>query len=230
MEILFENRECLACVKPAGILSQKGRAGERDMVTALTRQCGGLGGIYLVHRLDREVGGVMVFAKSHGAAELLTRASERRELTKEYLAILAGVPAEPTGELRDFLLRDERQHKTVTVDRAHAGAKEARLSYETLQTIDTATGPRTLVRVRLHTGRNHQIRVQFASRGTPILGDERYGIPLAENARCGTGGEMALWAFRLRFPDPCGGAPRTVTALPTGGVWQRFDLPVLLHL
>lgn len=220
MEILFENRECLACVKPAGVLSQKGRPGEKDMVTELTRQCGGLGGIYLIHRLDREVGGVMVFARSHGAAERLTQASERRELTKEYLAVLAGVPAEPAGELRDFLARDERQHKTVTVDRAYRGAKEARLSYETLASVETPEGMRTLVRIHLHTGRNHQIRVQFASRGTPVVGDARYGSG---------GGEMALWAFRLRFPDPCGGAVRTVTALPSGGVWQPFELSALLR-
>lgn len=218
MEILFENRECLACVKPAGVLSQKGRPGEKDMVTELSRQCGGLGGVYLVHRLDREVGGVMVFARTHGAAELLTRASERRELSKEYLAVVEGVPAAPEGELRDFLFRDERLKKTVTVDRAHGGAKEARLSYRVLATAETAAGPRTLVQIRLHTGRNHQIRVQFASRGTPIAGDERYGHG---------GGEMALWAFRLRFPDPCGGE-RTVTALPRGGVWEPFELAALV--
>lgn len=219
MEILFENRECLVCVKPAGVLSQRGRAGEQDMVTALSRQCGGLGGVYLVHRLDREVGGVMVFARTHGAAELLTRASERRELTKEYLAVVEGVPAAPEGELRDFLFRDETQKKTVTVAAQHRGAKEARLRYETLATVETAAGVRTLVRIRLLTGRNHQIRVQFASRGTPIVGDGRYGSG---------GGEMALWAFRLRFPDPCGGE-RTVTALPRGGVWKPFELEALVR-
>lgn len=219
MEILFENRECLVCVKPAGVLSQRGRAGEKDMVTALSRQCGGLGGIYLVHRLDREVGGVMVFARTHGAAELLTRASERRELTKEYLAVIEGIPAAPEGELRDFLFRDATQKKTVTVAAQHRGAKEARLRYETLATVETAVGIRTLVRIRLLTGRNHQIRVQFASRGTPIVGDGRYGSG---------GGEMALWAFRLRFPDPCGGE-RTVTALPHGGVWEPFELEALVR-
>ncbi len=220
MEILFENRECLACVKPAGVLSQKGRPGEKDMVTELERQLrrgGGLGSVYLIHRLDREVGGVMVFAKSHGAAELLAGASERRELQKEYLAVVEGVPAAPEGELRDFLARDEKLRKTVTVDRSFKGAKEARLSYRTVETVETEAGALTLVQIRLHTGRNHQIRVQFSSRGTPIVGDGRYG----------RGGEQtALWAFRLTFPDPLGGS-RSVTALPSGGVWERFSLEKL---
>lgn len=217
MEILFENQECLACVKPAGVLSQKGRPGEKDMVTELEKQLrksGGLGSVYLIHRLDREVGGVMVFAKSHGAAELLAGASERRELRKEYLAVVEGVPANAEGELRDFLARDEKLRKTVTVDRAFKGAKEARLSYRVVETIETDAGSLTLVQIRLHTGRNHQIRVQFSSRGTPIVGDDRYGH---------AGEQMALWAFRLNFPDPLGGS-RSVTALPAGGVWDRFDM------
>ncbi len=216
MEILFENRECLACVKPAGVLSQKGRPGEKDMVTELERQLrrsGGLGSIYLIHRLDREVGGIMVFGKSHGAAEKLAQASEKRELTKEYLAVVEGVPAAAEGELRDFLARDEKQRKTVTVDRAFKGAKEAVLTYRVLETVETPEGARTLVQIRLHTGRNHQIRVQFSSRGMPIVGDERYGRG---------GDQMALWAFRLTFPDPLGGS-RTVTALPSGGVWELFS-------
>ncbi|MGM9618253.1 MAG: RluA family pseudouridine synthase [Oscillospiraceae bacterium] len=218
MDILYENRECIACVKPAGVLSQKGKPGERDMVSLLEarqRKSGGLGGVYLIHRLDREVGGVMVFARSHGAAELLARASEQRQLRKEYLAVLRGVPAAPEGTLRDWLARDEKQRKTICVDRAHRGAKEAALSYRVLETVETAAGPQALAHILLHTGRNHQIRVQFASRGTPVLGDERYGG--------GEEGGMALWAFRLTFPDPLGGT-RTVSALPSGGVWERFRL------
>ena len=212
MEILFENRECLACVKEPGILSQKGKPGEKDMVTLLQRQHGGFGGIYLIHRLDKEVGGVMVFGKSHGAAELLAGASERHQFCKEYLAVVQGVPAQAEGELKDHLARSDALRKTVTVDPSFRGAKEARLSYRVVETKETEAGPLTLVQIRLHTGRNHQIRVQFSSRGLPIVGDERYG----------SGGEqMALWAFRLTFPDPCGGS-RTVTALPKGGIWDAF--------
>ncbi|MGM9661536.1 MAG: RluA family pseudouridine synthase [Oscillospiraceae bacterium] len=216
MEILYEDRECLACVKPAGVLSHKGKPGEQDMVSLLEarRRAGGdLGGVYLIHRLDREVGGVMLFAKSHGAAERLARASEKRQLRKEYLAVLRGVPAAPGGTLRDWLARDEKQRKTICVDRAHRGAKEAVLSYRVLETCETEAGPLSLARILLHTGRNHQIRVQFASRGTPVLGDGRYGG--------GEEGGMALWAFRLTFPD-ASGAPRTAAALPAGGVWERF--------
>ena len=213
MEILFENRECLACVKEPGILSQKGKPGEKDMVTLLQKQHSGFGGIYLIHRLDKEVGGVMVFGKTHGAAELLASASENHKLCKEYLAVVQGVPEQAEGELKDYLARSDALRKTVTVDKSFRGAKEARLSYRVVETKETAEGALTLVQIRLHTGRNHQIRVQFSSRGLPIVGDERYG----------SGGEqMALWAFRLTFPDPCGGN-KTVMKLPSGGVWEQFS-------
>ncbi len=214
MEILFENKECLACVKEPGILSQKGKPGEKDMVTLLERQHSGFGGIYLIHRLDKEVGGVMVFGKTHSAAEMLAQASEHHQLRKEYLAVVQGVPQQAEGELKDYLARNDALRKTVTVDPSFRGAKEARLSYRVLETVETEQGPLSLVQIRLHTGRNHQIRVQFSSRGLPIVGDERYGRG---------GGQMALWSFRLTFPDPCGGN-RTVTALPGGGVWDRFSL------
>ena len=151
--------------------------------------------------------------KTHGAAELLATASENHKLCKEYLAVVRGVPAQAEGELKDYLARNDALRKTVTVDKSFRGAKEARLSYRVEETKETAEGALTLVQIRLHTGRNHQIRVQFSSRGLPIVGDERYG----------SGGEqMALWAFRLTFPNPCGGS-KTVMKLPSGGVWDQFS-------
>lgn len=220
MEILYENRACIACVKPVGVLSQKGRRGEENMVTLLERmQRGSLGSIYLIHRLDKEVGGVMIFAKSHDAASKLANAVEKREIRKEYLAVLRGVPEQTEGELRDWLWRDEALKKTVVVDRAHRGAKEAKLLYRVLAMTEGESGPLSLVQIQLHTGRNHQIRVQFSSRHLPLYGDDRYG-GFAEAA-------PALWAFRLTFPDPLGGE-RTVMKLPSGGVWERFRLNELL--
>lgn len=213
MEILFENKECLACVKEPGILSQKGKPGEKDMVTLLQKQHSGFGGIYLIHRLDKEVGGVMVFGKTHGAAELLASASEHHKLCKEYLAVVRGVPEQAEGEWKDYLARNDELRKTITVDPSFRGAKEAKLSYRVVETKETEQGILSLVQIRLHTGRNHQIRVQFSSRGLPIVGDERYGSG---------GGEMALWSFRLTFPNPCGGS-RMVTALPKGGIWEQFS-------
>ena len=223
MEILYENKNCLVAVKPVGVLSQKGRPGEQDMVTLLSQtQKGSLGGIYLIHRLDKEVGGVMLFAKNHAAASFYASAVESRKVRKEYLAIVRGVPEESAGDWKDYLFRDETKHKTITVAANHKGAKEARLRYELLDTklIDGET--LSLLCIELLTGRNHQIRVQCASRHLPLLGDCLYG-----------NGDMhtvpALFAWRLCFPEMSGGE-KAVFALPSGGIWDRFSLSDLLKI
>ena len=221
MEILYEDRRCLVAVKPAGVPSQRGKDGERDVVSLLEeqrrRQQGGFGYLYLIHRLDREVGGLLLLGKDHAAAEFLASAMEGRQVRKEYLAILRGVPKQERGTLRDYLLRDAAEKKTVVAGSGRPGAKEAVLDYRTLETRETAEGPLTLVRILLHTGRTHQIRVQFASRGTPILGDARYGK--AE----GPGAAPALWAYRLTFPMVEGGGASTALRLPEGEPWTQFS-------
>ena len=207
MELLHQDRDMVLVVKPFGVMSE----GEGGMPALLAAELGSE--IYPVHRLDRETGGCMVFARTKAAAGKLSAIVSERSMEKEYLAVVRGVPEQAEGELKDYLARSDALRKTVTVDKSFRGAKEARLSYRVVETKETAAGTLTLVQIRLHTGRNHQIRVQFSSRGLPIVGDERYG----------SGGEqMALWAFRLTFPDPCGGN-KTVMKLPSGGVWEQFS-------
>ena len=219
MEIVFENKSCLVAVKPVGVLSQKGRAGEPDMVSLLEKQKrGSVGSIYLVHRLDREVGGLMLFAKSHGAASFYASAVENRRVQKEYLAIVRGVPSEMSGEWKDYLYRDEAQRKTVTVAAGHQGAKEARLRYSVSESIEREGERLSLLRIQLLTGRNHQIRVQCASRHLPLLGDTLYGKEKADAV-------PALFAWRLTFPEENGGKT-TVSCRPAGGAWELFSAAI----
>lgn len=184
IRILYENQAFAVCLKPRNVLSQAGRPGEPSMIDLLKEQLGSE--IYPVHRLDRQVGGVMVYAKTQASAAWFSREIQQGNLKKEYLAVVHGCPEADSGELNDLLLHDARKNKSYVVSRMRGGVKKARLSYGVLARAED----RTLVQVRLFTGRTHQIRVQFASRKLPLIGDGRYG---------GGSGELALWSVRLTF-------------------------------
>ncbi len=206
--ILYLDNAILVCVKPAGILSQGAPEGGTDLPVLLSRQCGGQ--VYPIHRLDRGVGGVMVYARTKPAAGALSRAVQLGALKKEYLCIVSGGPEAAEGIYRDLLFHDSTRNKTFVVQRLRKGVKEASLSYRVLDT----SGNRSLVRIQLHTGRTHQIRVQFASRGMPLLGDRKYGGEPAE--------QIALWSCHLSFPHPDTGAALSFQQSPAGTVWQNF--------
>lgn len=161
MEILYLDREIVVCVKPVGMDSEK------DMPAALSQQLGGE--LFPVHRLDLNVGGVMVYARTKAAAAALSRAIQDGTMVKEYVAMVHGTPPE-NGDWEDLLWKDSSKNKVFIVKRERKGVKKARLEFRTLQ-----AGETSLVRVKLHTGRSHQIRVQFASRGFPLVGDHKYG-------------------------------------------------------
>ena len=193
ISVLFEDAHIIVVEKPP-LLVCESTAKKDGLADLLEEQTGGY--IGTVHRLDRGVGGVMVYAKTPLAAAKLSAAVQARELKKEYLAVVRGGLESEAGEMRDLLFHDRRQNKTFVVERQRAGVKEALLEYDTVERIKTAHGEEcSLVHVLLHTGRTHQIRVQFASRGHSLLGDGKYG------AR-GEGRQIALFATRLAFSHP----------------------------
>ena len=161
MDILYSDRDIAVCIKPVGLDS------EIQVPTALKEQLGGK--VFPVHRLDKNVGGVMVYARTKAAAARLSRAIQEGTMVKEYVAAVHGATPE-SGDWTDLLWKDAKKNKVFLVKRQRAGVKEARLEFRTLR-----SGETSLVRIRLHTGRSHQIRVQFASRGFPLLGDHKYG-------------------------------------------------------
>ena len=168
MEILYSDKHIAVIVKPVGLDSEK------DVPGQLTDQ---LGGAFLtVHRLDQNVGGVMVYARSSAVAAQLSRQIQEGGFIKEYVALVHGTPEE-TGDWTDLLFKDSRKNKVFVVKKERAGVKKARLTYQRLK-----AGENSLVRIRLYTGRSHQIRVQFSSRGYPLVGDHKYGSRAKETA------------------------------------------------
>ena len=191
MEILYSDKNIAVCVKPVGLDS------EQELPKALSETLGGE--IFPLHRLDKNVGGVMVYARTKAAAAEFSRMIQEGKLVKEYVAMVHGTPPE-NGDWQDLLWKDSQKNKVFVVKRERKGVKAARLEYTRL----TDTAP-ALVRVRLHTGRSHQIRVQFASRGFPLVGDHKYG----------SRDEIAaplLFSYRITFPYM--GSKRSFEQLP----------------
>ena len=206
--VFYEDKTLIVCQKPPGILSQAAPGERESMLSLLQSQCGGE--VYPVHRLDRESGGVMVFARTPGAAAALSQAAAQRRLEKQYLCVTCGCPGAAEGQLTDLLFTDRQRSKTFVVQRMRKGVKEAALSYRAIACV----GGYTLLLVTLHTGRTHQIRVQFASRRLPLAGDRKYG---------GQPGQLALWSARLSFPHPAAGRGMTFRSLPPAeGFWLPF--------
>lgn len=184
MEILYSDRHIVCAVKEPGVASQPDPSGRDDMVSLLGAEFGCE--IYAVHRLDTPTGGAMVYAKSSAAAGGASAALA--EGTKQYNALVHGHPGE--GVMEDWLYHDRRINKSFTAKKERKGVKRALLEYETVKELED----RALVKVTLHTGRTHQIRVQFSSRGYPLVGDGKYGSRDRESLR--------LWCTRLSFVHP----------------------------
>lgn len=204
IQILKLERSYALCVKPVGVLSE-----EPGMPALLREQLGGEW--YCVHRLDKAVGGVMVYARTRKAAAALSAAVAEREMKKEYLAVCQGAPEPPAGTMEDLLFKDSGKNKAFVVKRERKGVKPARLSYETL----AAGEDSALVHVTLDTGRFHQIRVQFASRKHPLAGDGKYGSRVK--------GAIALQSCGLQFVHPDTGRIMNFTLpLPDTAPWNLF--------
>jgi len=201
---LYEDKDIAICVKPPEILSQS--PGMPEKLSAL------LGGeFFCVHRLDKGVGGVMVYARNAAAAAKLSQMTAGRELEKYYLALIPDVLDSDEGIMEDLLFRDKEKNKSFVVKRMRKGVKDAKLEFRRL----AAVGGTALLKIRLHTGRSHQIRCQLSSRGAPILGDSKYGSGL----KCGG---IAPWSYKLAFSHPKNGKRMEFSHEPEGQVWDEL--------
>ena len=189
MEILYQDRDILVCIKPARVLSTDEPGGLPEL---LREALGDLkADVRTVHRLDRVVSGVMVLARNAKAASELSRQIREDEFEKEYLAVVHGQPDSDAGTLTDLLYRDKARKMTMVATEPAKGVQEAVLDYQVL----SGNEAYTKVKIQLHTGRTHQIRVQFASRGLPLVGERKYSTL---EAPC----EIALWSHRIAFTHP----------------------------
>lgn len=218
-EIIYEDDAVLVCRKEAGVAVQTARVGQADMVSLLKNYRAKKKEepyIGLIHRLDQPVEGVMVFAKTKQAAAKLSAQVSSRSMEKEYLALTEGIPQPPEGELCDWLLRDGRTNTSQVVKQGTAQAKEASLRYQVEQTDDEQK--KALVHVWLHTGRHHQIRVQLAHAGYPLVGDTKYGRAAAAGRYC----PVALCSCRIAFVHPVTGKEMEFTIQPKGKAFAQI--------
>lgn len=224
LRILFEDTDVIVCYKPSGVPTQTSKLGAVDMVSLLknylykNQKEKREPYVAVIHRLDQPVEGILVFAKTPFAAKELSRQLQKDSFGKYYKAVLCGIPEEKSGRLEDYLVKDARTNTSRVCEASVAGAKKAVLSYEVLDGVldgdggirGRATSPiekcpvpereeKTLVKVKLDTGRHHQIRVQMANMGCPIWGDTKYNEQQKDNKKWR---QIALCAYRLEFVHP----------------------------
>ena len=220
IKILYEDNHLLVVEKPVNIPSQEDGTGDADMLTLLKgyikEKYNKPGDVFLglVHRLDRPVGGAMVFARTSKSASRLSEQIRQRSFKKTYLAVLHGIPAASEGRLEHFLLKDEKTNRVRVVQPSVPEAKEALLEYAVLAAGDGFS----LVRINLHTGRPHQIRVQFSTIGHPLYGDQKYGREVNR-----PGQQIALWSSEILLRHPTGKEEMVFRSVPPSGEpWGRF--------
>ena len=210
--LLYTDASLIVCVKPVGISSES--PGLPELVA---EQCGCK--VLPVHRLDQGTGGVIVLARSAASCASMQRFFQENRVNKEYLAVISGCPEESEGVFTDLLWHDRQKNKSFTVTRRRAGVKEASCAWKLLHSTLYDGQMISLIRVVLHTGRTHQIRVQFGFRGFPLVGDRKYGCRIPAET-------VSLWASAICFPHPDqkkGGI--SVTSLPPDIFpWNLFDL------
>ena len=217
MNVLYEDENLVICQKEVGFVSELSQK-DPSLANEVLQKYGYAG---IVHRLDMNVGGAICYAKTKSSAGYLSGIVAARQMQKQYLAVVEGVPAEPKGEFKDYLFKDSSKNKVYTVKRMRKGVKEASLYYEVLETAKTDNKTISLVKITLDTGRSHQIRVQFSSRKMPLVGDGKYG---SRDNRC----TVALWCHSLSFAVQGTGETIEVRSLPSSDSypWNLFEYTV----
>lgn len=212
-EILYEDKEIIVCIKPAGIPTQSSRIGTPDMVSILKNHLHTSGAakqppyLAVIHRLDQPVEGVLVFARTPASAKKLNQQLQTSGFGKHYLALLSTVPSVPEADLHDYLIKDGRTNTSRICTAETPGSKAARLHYRITKQTDTFA----VAEITLDTGRHHQIRVQMAHLGCPIVGDRKYGTSTSSTDTTISGlfgtppSQLQLFAYRLSFRHPISG-------------------------
>ena len=189
IKILYQDDDIIVCIKPAGVISEDGGMPEKLRAQLALKE------IYCVHRLDKNVSGIMVYAAAKASAAALSASFANGKAIKKYLAVVEGMPESESGTLKDLLFHDRARNKTFVVKSMRKGVKEALLDYS-VRAAGEYNGKRvSLVDIRLHSGRSHQIRVQFASRKMPLAGDAAYGSSIKTK-------NIALISYALEFEHP----------------------------
>lgn len=221
LKILYEDNHIIVVVKPVNVPSQADKTGDEDMLTLIKKyikeKYNKPGEVYLglVHRLDRPTGGVMVFAKTSKSASRLSEQIRENKMHKKYLCIVDGKLEKEKGTFKDYLLKNEKTNTSKVVKEGTKNAKEAILDYEVVKYNEEIN--LSVIKVDLHTGRHHQIRVQFASRGHSLSGDQKYGTR-------GRGKQLALWAYSLSFIHPTQKKEMNFEAYPEKiGSWKILE-------
>lgn len=217
VQIIYEDEAVVVCHKLPGIPVQTPKVGQQDMVSLLrnyyTRKKDN-NQIFIVHRLDQPVEGVMVFARTKEAAANLSRQVQERQMDKQYLAVVEGKWKEKSGVLENYLLRDGRTNTSKVVPEGTKGAKRARLTYK----VEREMEENSLVKVQLETGRHHQIRVQMAYAGHPLAGDKKY------NPNCTTGYQpVGLCSVKTAFVHPVTGKQMEFEVEPQGSLFKNQE-------
>lgn len=230
LNILFEDNAIIVVVKPAGVASQEERGFEASLIDGIRghlvkeRGIKGIPYVGVVHRLDKPVGGVMVYAKTKEAAAELSRQIGAKEMKKCYYALLSKIPAAPEGTLVDYLVQDKKNHSSSVAGPNTKDAKRAELAYRIVKTVEQNGNPLALADVELMTGRHHQIRVQFAHLGCPLYGDTKYNPERKTTAQAtgcrGRQATVGLYAYSLSFCHPKTGERMTFQQSPAGGIWD----------
>lgn len=221
LNVIYEDNHIIVVEKPVNIPSQGDKTGDIDMLTLVKRyikeKYNKPGEVYLglVHRLDRPVGGVMVFARTSKAAARLSEQVRNKDFKKKYLVIVDGKFEKNKGTLEDYLLKNEKTNTSKVVKEGTKNAKLAILDYEVLKYNEEIN--LSVVKVNLHTGRHHQIRVQMANAGHSICGDQKYGTR-------GRGKQICLWAYELTILHPITREEMTFKVLPEFiGGWKQLE-------
>ena len=237
LNVIYEDNHIIVVEKPVNVPSQEDKTGDIDMINMikdyLKVKYNKPGNVFvgLVHRLDRPVGGIMIFAKTSKAASRLSESIRTKDFKKTYLAVVNNTNLKEEAVLEDYLYKNEALNKSMVVSKDKHGAKLARLNYKIIESVslkevnhdefsknNSKENGFSLVEINLETGRHHQIRVQFSSRGNSLYGDQKYGSgPKGE--------QIALWAYKIEFKHPVKDEIMTFECKPKAiGIWSKFNL------